>query len=289
MNKQKTLAFLLSIFPVLVPALVPVQASTIKAAAYIIKDNKTGNVIASENANLSWTPASLTKLVTAMVVMDARTKLSKQVAISSYDQALGACGRGGDCIKAKPGVKFTVDGLFHAALLPSANNAASALARSTGFSRAQFVARMNRKARALGAAHSHFVEPTGMSAANVITASDYSKIVSAAFKYPYLRDVAQTNYFSLNSTNNSRYNQTVHNTDRLLTSNGLEVVGAKTGYLGSRSGYNFGAVVKTASGQELSVVVLGEEHMYYAYSDVQTLASLASADQLAVANFNPQN
>lgn len=269
-------------FAVLGPgfALVPVYAaapdpSSLNARAYVVTDVKTGQVIMANNPNLQWTPASLTKLVTALVVMDSKPKLTKSVAISKYDQSLGACGHGGDCIKAKPGVKFTVDGLFHAALLPSANNAASALARSTGLSSAQFAARMNRKAKALGATNSRFYEPTGMSDKNKITASDYSKIVAAAFSNPYLADVANDSSYFLQSTNNSAYNQTLKNTDKLLTSSDVDVVGAKTGYLGSVSGYNFASVVKTPGGSELAIVVLGEDHMYYAFDDTKTLAAIS--------------
>ena len=136
--------------------------SGISAQAYVVRDVATGDVLISKNADEAWTPASLTKLITAIVVLDTKPKLTKTVAITSYDQTLGACTTGGDCIKAVPGIKFTVDALFHAALMPSANNAASALARSTGLTPDQFVARMNAKAKSLGATSSHFYEPTGM-------------------------------------------------------------------------------------------------------------------------------
>ena len=117
----------------------------VSAQAYIVQDTNTGQVLISKNSDLLRTPASLTKLVTALVVLDAKVKLTKTVAITSADQTLGACGSGGACIKAKPGVKFTVDGLFYALLLPSANNAASALAGSTGLTMDQFVAKNEPK------------------------------------------------------------------------------------------------------------------------------------------------
>ncbi len=97
----------------------------ISAPSYVVTNVATGQVLMSQNANQTWAPASLTKLVTALVVLDTKPNLSKQVAMTSYDQTLGACSDGGECIRTVPGVKFTVDGLFHAALLPSANNAAS--------------------------------------------------------------------------------------------------------------------------------------------------------------------
>ena len=135
--------------------------SGINAQAYEVMDVQSGQVLISKNPNMAWVPASLTKLVTALVVLDTKPNMNKSFAMATSDQVLGACSDGGACIRAKSGVKYTVGGLFHAALMPSANNAASALARSTGLSMADFVARMNQKAQSLGATNTHFNEPTG--------------------------------------------------------------------------------------------------------------------------------
>ncbi len=268
-------------------SLVPVSASALEfpkdgnslaemygldAKAYAVMDVSTGELLINKNADLEMTPASLTKLVTALVVLDTKPKLTKQVAITAADQTMGACGRGGSCIKAKAGVKYTVDGLFHAALLPSANNAAAALARSTGLTNAQFAAKMNAKAKALGATHSHFVEPTGMSSNNVVTAEDFAKIVSAAFSNKYLQTIAQKPTFYLKSSNNSKYNQTIKNSDKLLDSDTIKMLGAKTGYLTS---YNFASLL-TYNGHKLAVVVLGEPHLYTAFNETKLLADIAA-------------
>ncbi len=259
----------------------------INAQAYIVQDAKTGQVLIAKNADLNWTPASLTKLVTALVVLDTKPKLSKTVVMSQEDQILGACGGGGACIKAKPGVRFTVDGLLHAALMPSANNAASALARSTGLSMADFVSRMNRKAQSLGATHSHFNEPTGMDPNNAITAGDYAKIVTAAFSNNYLRKIAGLTQFSLRSANNYRYNQTIKNTDKLVADPDIQMLGAKTGYL-DEARYNFASLLKYRGGQELAVVVLGEQHLSSAFAETKLLASLAKeAGSLALISQTP--
>jgi D-alanyl-D-alanine carboxypeptidase len=254
----------------------------ISAQAYIVEDANTGQVLIDKNSSLPWTPASLTKLVTALVVLDTKPKLTKTVAITAADQTLGACTSGGACIYAKPGVKFTVDGLFHAALLPSANNAASALARSTGLSMDQFAARMNQKVASLGATGSHFNEPTGMDPANQITAADYAKIVAAAFSNSYLRQIAALTSYPLRSTNNSRYNQTIKNTDKLLTDSDVQVLGAKTGYL-DEAKYNFASLIKY-NGQELAVVVLGEDHLYTAFDETKMLTDLAGQAQTLALN-----
>ena len=254
------------------------ENSGISAQAYVVRNADTGELLIYKNQDMQWVPASLTKLVTALVVLDTKTKLTKSITISSFDQTLGACGAGGDCIKAKSGVSFTVDGLFHAALLPSANNAASALARSTGLTEAQFVAKMNAKAKAIGATNSHFNEPTGMDPNNMITAGDYSKIVEAAFSNTYLKQVAQTSSYLLKSTNNSKYNQTIKNSDKLLSNSDFQTIGAKTGYL-NESRYNFATVVQIPNGPKLSIVVLGEVHLYTAFAEVKQLISLVEESQ----------
>ncbi|MCL5666346.1 MAG: serine hydrolase [Patescibacteria group bacterium] len=251
--------------------------ANLSAQAYAVKNIKTGQVLISKNSDMPWPPASLTKLVTALVVLDTKPKLAKTVAITRQDQNLGACGAGGACILAKPGVKFTIDGLFHALLLPSANNAASALARSTGLSAEEFAKRMNEKAASLGATHSHFNEPTGMDPANVTTAGDYVNIIQAAFANNYLRNIAGLQTYYLRSANNWRYSQTIKNTNKLLADADIKVIGAKTGYL-DESQYNFASLLR-ASGQEFAVVVLGEQHLYTAFAETKLLSGLAQEAQ----------
>ncbi len=256
----------------------------IDAQAYAVADPQTGEIILSKNSDTPWPPASLTKLITAMVVLDSKVKLNKTVAITSADQTAGACSMGGACIKAKIGVKFSVDGLFHAALMPSANNAAYALSRSTGLTADQFVERMNKKALSLGALNTHFNEPTGMDPTNRTTAGDYVKIVAAAFKNPYLGKIAGLQNFVLRSSNNSRYNQTIKNTDKLLADADVQMLGAKTGFL-NESLYNFASLLKFRNGQQYAVVVLGEQHLYTAFAETKLLANLAQeARALAALN-----
>lgn len=251
----------------------------ISAPAYVVADAGTGEILISKNADLSWVPASLTKLVTMLVVLDTKPKLTKTVVMTQGDQTNGYCKAGGVCIKSKAGVKFTVDGLFHAALMLSANNAASALARSTGLSKGQFVARMNKKAKSLGARNTNFVEPTGMDPSNITTAADYSKIVTAAFSLPYLSGIANEIGYTLKSANNSKYTQEIKNGNKLLGDAEVKILGGKTGYL-NESKYNFASLLKSPFQRQLAIVVLGEDHMYTAFDETKQLARLSG-----VANF----
>ena len=255
------------------------------AQAYIVINTENGNVLMNKNSTEVWPPASLTKLVTALVVMDTKPKLSKVISMSDADQTIGYCNAGGGCIKSKPGIKFTVNDLFYATLLPSANNAAVALARSTGMTPAQFAIKMNAKVKALGATNSIFHEPTGMDATNQITAADYAKIIQATYANTYLKKVAQTQIYTIKSLTNKKYTQTVKNSDKLLSTSSIKMLGAKTGYI-NESQYNFASLLKYENGPTLAVVVLGEPHLYTAFSDTQRLAGLAGA---AIAISKPLN
>jgi len=77
-----------------------------------------------------------------------------------------------------------------------------------------YTGKAEEKALALGATSSRFIEPTGMDPGNIITAADFAKIITAAYSNTYLQKIAQLNSFALRSTNNSKYNQTIKNTDK---------------------------------------------------------------------------
>ena len=258
--------------------------SGISAKAYIVVNTETGETLAAKNENLPHVPASLTKLMTALVVLDTKPKLNKVVSITAADQKAGACASGGVCIKAKAGVKFTVDGLFHATLILSANNAANALARSTGLAPEKFAEKMNEKALQLGALNTKFNEPTGMDPNNTTTAADYAKILAATFNNAYLKKITNLQKYTLRSSNNSKYNQVIKNTNKLLGDSDIKVLVAKTGYL-DESRYNFAAMARYKNGPKLAIVVLGKEHLYSAFAETKLLASLAEDAQiLAFAN-----
>ncbi len=294
MLKKDILIIFLSVYlivPVSVSALSMPQTGSelanmagISAKAYVVVNTETGQILAAKNENMARVPASLTKLMTALVVLDTKPKLNKVVAITAGDQTAGACASGGACIKAKAGVKFTVDGLFHAALIPSANNAANALAKSTGLTMEKFVEKMNQKAQDLGAVNTKFNEPTGMDSGNVTTASDCAKIVTAAFNNTYLKNIASKEKYTLRSSNNARYTQVIKNTDKLLADADIKIIGAKTGYL-DESQYNFASMARYKNGPKLAIVVLGEDHLYSAFAETKLLASLAEdAQMLALIN-----
>lgn len=236
------------------------------AKAYVVIDVANGQVLVQKNAETIWPPASLTKLVTAMVVLDTKPKLTKTVAMTKADEV------GGARLATKAGIKYTLRDLLYASLVASTNNGINASARSTGLSRKKFVEKMNQKAKEIGATQTVFYEPSGINEKNQTTADDYAKIVTAAYKYPLIADAASRQTYSLRSTNNRRYSHNLKNTNKLLGDSDFNFLG-KTGYL-EESQYNFASLVQDLSGNKLAVVVLGSQNSSTQFKEARELAAL---------------
>ena len=222
----------------------------ISAEAYLVVDYASGQVLLQKNPQELRVPASLAKLITALVVLDHNPSLSRNISMAKKDEV------GGARVASKPGVAYKIKDLFNAMLVGSANNAANALARSTGLSREQFVGEMNKKAKDLGALNTGFVDPSGISEKSYTTAEDFAELAKAAFAQPLIVKAAETAEYSFRSTNNSRYRHKIKNTNKLLGDGSLNIIAGKTGYL-NESLYNFTALIKDQLGHENIVVLLG--------------------------------
>lgn len=238
------------------------------AQSYLVIDKQSGAVLLQKESLKSWAPASLAKLVTAMVVLDYNPKLSKNIAMAKSDEV------GGARIYTKSGVSYRAKDLFYAMLVASANNAANALSRSTGLSKDQFVEKMNQKARELGAVNTVFVDASGISEKSYTTAEDFAKIAKAAFESSQVVAAAQMSEYVFRSVSNRRYSHKLKNTNKLLADGNLEVIAGKTGYL-NESRYNFAALVKDQFGQENIVVLFGAENHEAQFRETKQLAFLA--------------
>src|SRR5215469_4002231 len=127
--------------------------------------------------------ASITKLMTTLVVAEAQQPLDEQLQVTPADRAIGI----GAYSRLAVGTSLTRAQLFHLALMASENRAAHALARNYPGGLAACVSAMNAKARALGMTHTHFVEPTGLSSDDTSTPDDLAKLVMAASRSPVIR------------------------------------------------------------------------------------------------------
>jgi D-alanyl-D-alanine carboxypeptidase (penicillin-binding protein 5/6) len=185
-------------------------------------DAATGRVLYAKNPELRLMPASTTKLMTALVVIEKANL--KDVVTVSRTAAYTAPTRSG----LKPGDKVTIETLLYAALMKSANDAAVALAEAVAGSEENFVELMNRKALAIGANDTHFINANGLPGkGQYTTAFDLSKVMRHAIKYPVLKEILGTRITEISTQAGKTI--FIKNTNKLLWSD-EDVLGGKTGY-----------------------------------------------------------
>jgi serine-type D-Ala-D-Ala endopeptidase (penicillin-binding protein 7) len=160
------------------------EGPDLKSAAAIVIEQGGGHVFYAKNIESVVPIASITKLMTAMVVLDANLPLAERITVTAADL---------DDIKGtrsrlKLGTTLTRAELLHLALMSSENRAAAALGRTYPGGFRAFVAAMNQKAVELGMWRSRFVDGTGLSSENVSTAQDLVKLAEAAYRYPLIRE-----------------------------------------------------------------------------------------------------
>jgi len=201
------------------------QVPELKSSAALVIDQTDGRPLYAKNVDNVVPIASITKLMTAMVVLDAGLPLDERIAISEDDK---------DTIKGtrsrlQVGTVLTRRELLQLALMASENRAAEALTRVYPGSNRAFVAAMNQKAVELGMWRTRFVDGTGLSSDNVSTAQDLTKMVAAAYKYPMIRDFTTDTGLIVRGTRGRNMNY--HNSNRLVSSPQWEIGLSKTGYI----------------------------------------------------------
>ena len=215
------------------PASAPRTAATSPATSHaldlrsnvaLVIDNSTGEAVVSKNVRDVQPIASITKLMTALVVLDTNPSMDQGIAITEED----VDSERGSRSRLKVGSELARGDLLHLALMASENRAAHALGRSHSGGLATFVAAMNDKARALGMERTRFVDPTGLSSGNVSTAEDLVKLVKAANNVPMIRRYSTDTHHEVTVAGREvRF----HNTNRLVSSSGWEVLLSKTGFI----------------------------------------------------------
>ena len=196
----------------------------VQSSAVLVQDQATGTILFEKNASAVLPIASITKLMTAMVVLDATPDLHEQLAIGEDDVDILK----GTRSRLKVGTLLEREEMLRLALMSSENRAASALSRHYPGGREAFVAAMNRKAQALGLADTHFHDATGLTAANVSSPRDLAKMVDAAHRYPLIREFSTTSEGEFSIAGRP---QQFRNTNALVKSPTWEIGLSKTGYI----------------------------------------------------------
>lgn len=216
--------------------------------------------------------ASLTKLMSALVVLDAEPDWSREVVITAEDR------RGGARTPLTTGAHVTVEDLWTMSLMSSDNDATAALARHIAGSEEEFVARMNAKAATLGLEHTVFFEPTGLSAKNTGSARDVAAIARRAFAEARIRETLARDRALVSVSGRS---VTVYSSDQVVKTHapyadGWSFVTAKTGFV-DESGYNLALLGKAASGEDLLLVLMGSATIDIRAEEAEDLFAWAAA------------
>lgn len=200
------------------------SAPDVRSQAVLVLDRSTGEVLYSRHANQARPIASITKLMTALVVLDGRQPLDEVITITEQDRARTH----GNASRLAVGTKLTRRELLHLALMSSENRAAQALGRNYPGGEEAFVRTMNLKARALGMSQSQFTDPTGLSSRNVASPRDLAKLVAAANANPLVRSFSTSPGLTVKV---GKQLMEFHNTNPLVRDPGWEVTVQKTGYI----------------------------------------------------------
>ena len=198
----------------------------VNARAALVMDSQTGEVLYSKNTNAALPIASITKLMTAVVIADARLNMSEDITLQSVDFA-GAGGKNSSSTL-RAGDSMNRAEVLLLALMKSENPAAAALARTYPGGRAAFIAAMNAKAKSLGMTSAHYYESTGLDPRNIASARDLGILVSAAYQYGLIRQFSTTPSYDFNLGYRVLKS---NNTNALVRNGGWNINISKTGYI----------------------------------------------------------
>ncbi len=220
-KKQLFLIMVFSLFTVYCPVFTA-SAQDITARGAVVMEASTGRILYAKNPTLRLAPASTTKVMTAILVIE-KANLNSKTTIS-YRAAHVAPHKK----NLKAGDSFTIEDLLYAALMESANDAAVALSEAVSGSEEEFVKEMNLKAIEIGAYNTHYINATGLPGkGQYITAYDLAKIMRYAMKNPTFREIISTREKEIVSSSGCHI--ALKNIDKLLWKDD-EVIGGKTGF-----------------------------------------------------------
>jgi serine-type D-Ala-D-Ala endopeptidase (penicillin-binding protein 7) len=196
----------------------------LKSSSVLIIDQSDSSVLYSRHPDVPMPIASITKLMTSLVVLDAKQPLDELIQITDADRDMPK----GSFSRLTVGTILTRGDLMHLALMSSENRAAHALGNNYPGGMPAMVAAMNAKAAELGMVSSHFVDPTGLSSQNVASPADLTKLVIAASHNPSIREYSTDQHYAVRVR---KHMVEFHNTDNLVANPAWNIIVQKTGYI----------------------------------------------------------
>ena len=229
------------------------------SVAYVI-DQDTQEVLLSKNDQAILPIASITKLMTALVVQEANLDMDEPITISVEDIDTEK----GSGSRLRPGTTLTRSELLHLALMSSENRAAHALGRTYPAGIDAFIAQMNAKAAQLGMRDTRYAEPTGLSSRNQSSAKDLATLVAFAANDPTLRELSTSNVFQVEV---GRKTLKYRSTNRLVSNPNWDIDLQKTGYI-SEAGQCLVMQAKVA-GRKLIMIFLDSAGKFSRTADAE--------------------
>jgi D-alanyl-D-alanine endopeptidase (penicillin-binding protein 7) len=234
----------------------------VHAAAAIIYNPETGQVLFEENAQSQRSIASITKVMTAAVFLENNPDLAETVTVARSDVVMAST------TYLRTNDRLSVDDLLHLLLIASDNAAARALARVSSHGTEGFIGRMNQKAAELGLESTRYADPSGLLSDNVSSAYDMARLITHASGDERISNIMRTPEYTVHT---NRRDITVRSTNHLLGRPDFDVMAAKTGFI-AKAGYCLATLLRLPeNGQQVAVVVLGARSNAGRFMETQNL------------------
>jgi len=246
----------------------PRDTSQLKIASgsALLMDMQTNKVIYASNPDVVVPIASVSKLMTGLVIVEAKQNMDEYISVNISDtpEMKGVFSR------VKLNSELPRREMLLIALMSSENRAAASLGHHYPGGYVAFIAAMNAKAKALGMTSTHFVEPTGLSVRNVSTARDLSKLLVAAHKYPILSELSTTKEKTV-SFRKPNYTLGFRNTDHLVNKANWDIKITKTGFT-NEAGHCL-VLVTSMGNRPVALVILDAFGKYTHFADATRIRS----------------
>lgn len=250
------------------------EIRALRSTTAYAQDLETSTVLFAKNENVVRPIASISKLMTALVVVDANQPMDQILEITAEDV---------DVLKhttsrLQVGTRLSRGDMLHLALMSSENRAAHALGRNYPGGIPAFVRAMNDKARALGMSSTYFIEPTGLSSQNVSSPHDLARLLRAAAQRPLIHRYSTDDEYEVDVANRT---QTFRNTNLLVRKPDWDIKVSKTGYI-NEAGECL-VMMTRINGRDIAIVLLDSQGKYSRIGDAVRMRRILQSDVASLA------
>lgn len=249
------------------------EARALRSTTAYVQDLETSTVLFAKNENVVRPIASISKLMTALVVVDANLPMNEVIEVTDEDI---------DTLKhttsrLRVGTRLSRGDMLHLALMSSENRAAHALGRNYPGGLPAFVQAMNAKARALGMSSTHFIEPTGLSSENVSSPRDLARLLRAASQRPLIHRYSTDSEYDVEI---NKRTQTFRNTNLLVRKPDWDIKVSKTGFI-NEAGECL-VMLARINGRDMAIVLLDSQGKLSRIGDAVRIRRIVQSSDVAM-------